>query len=476
MAERRARVRADMVDGVSKPAKKASNAFSKFGKALAIGAIARGAARALSFLSESLGEAAKAAADAEQSFGNVQQSLRNAGESTAAAEGIREFSKSLQDNIGIAKEQIEQGFILAQSFGQSEAEARKLATTAADFAQGAGLNYIEAVRRLGRATQGSTDDVAKFAPAIRDLTRAQLAAGEATDLLAAKFSGAAKAALDNYAGSLTRVKLAEEDLKQARGLNIITNEAQIQAIDLTTQQLQVLAEQQENLITIEGTLSAALTTANLLWLKTREGINIVFDATARYAGGVKEAIEPVKEMTTATESLEKRVGKLLKTWGAFDEPLRRFAAAVLKENDALARADRITKELAAQTLAFEAAAKATGFTVETELTAKIKSLNDFLELTRQKTRDQTGSLEELARVEAFVAEQTQLLKDEINGVTEAQDRQTTSSGDAVIQQQQLQETVNGTAASYDRLSDSLQRANDLAPLGGGGGGNSNLFP
>jgi hypothetical protein len=172
--------------------------------------------------------AAQAQEDAEA---RLNQSLRETGEFSAeAAQGVRDFAAALQESTTAGDEAILEGVALANSFTKNIEKAKELTAAALDFAEGADINFTEAIRRLGRATQGSTDDIAKFAPAIRGLTREQLAAGEATRILAAQFRGAASAASQTFSGALQQTGNIFSDFQESIGRLITDNPAFVGAL------------------------------------------------------------------------------------------------------------------------------------------------------------------------------------------------------------------------------------------------------
>ena len=154
----------------------------------------------------------------EEAITALNQSLAATGEfSLQASKEIQEYASALQQATGVGDEIILQNVALAQGFTQNKEAAQELTSAALDFAQAAQINFTEAVRRLGRATQGSTDDVAKFAPEIRNLTRDQLAAGEATRILAERFKGAAAAQAATFGGARRGALAAFGDLLEVIG-------------------------------------------------------------------------------------------------------------------------------------------------------------------------------------------------------------------------------------------------------------------
>lgn len=169
-------------------------------------------------------EGVRAANVQEQAVTALNASLASTGEFTQeTSQSIQDFASALQSTTTIGDEVILQNVALAQSFTQNAEQAQALTAAAVDFAEAADLNFTEAVRRLGRATQGTTDDIAKFAPEIRNLTKEQLAAGEATRIIAERFRGAAAAQARTFGGAITQLSNTFGDLQESIGEIITQN-------------------------------------------------------------------------------------------------------------------------------------------------------------------------------------------------------------------------------------------------------------
>lgn len=450
--ERKASVRVDFKDGVSKKAKKAEGAFTKLAKALSIGAIIAVATKAFRALAAVLEEATKLAGLAEQSFANVSQSLKSSGgDAQLSAKGVREWSAALEGVIGVSKEQIEVGFVLAESFGQTGKAAQELAATAANFAQGAGIAFEEAVRRIGRATQGSVDDVAKFVPAIKLLTKEQLAAGEATRLLAEKFEGAAKAASETYVGAMEQAAIAARNFKEELGrqtieVDVASRALERQKIALDTLTSGLKAANTELGITLptwQGLKAAVLEyTAGLVaFLPTQRDLITALGEGLR---GAKAGKAGMDELAGAAKALNVVVDRVV-------NGIRQLTTSTATFADAAARTADIEDRLAKANVDLAQQAQALGFSLETELGSKVKALEGFLEDARFKFQEFGGSVEELARVEKFVAEETAKLKAEIQGTTTATDRQTEAANRASAAHEGLAGSVRAAASAYQSL-------------------------
>ncbi len=183
------------------------------------------------------------AAAQEEAITGINAALRSTGEfSKEASQDIQDFASALQEVTGIGDEVILQGAAIGQAFTQNAEQTRELTAAALDFSVAAQISFIEAVRRLGRATQGSTDDIAKFAPEIRNLTKEQLAAGEATRILAKRFEGFAAQQAKTFAGATAGAANAFGDLLEQIGFVITQSPEIIAIIQLITKEFVALGK------------------------------------------------------------------------------------------------------------------------------------------------------------------------------------------------------------------------------------------
>lgn len=400
---RRARVEIEGKDELSRPANKAASSFEKFGKTVrnvvgALGGLA--AARAVvNFLEETT----QVAGRAEQSFNALSASIeRNGNTFPGAAEQVREWSESLEELTGISKESLETNFILAQSFGADVPDAIALATAAADFAAGAFLSTEEALRRLGRATQGSTEDVAKFIPELKDLNAEQITAAKLAELVSKRFGGAAEAiGNEGYTGAVNAAATAQKSFNEEIGkLNLDERTEQLKNQTLSWR---VLRD------TISSTKEAVTSTTNIIDRSKSRFLG--YSATISII--IKQFRDWIRSMRSQTEETKK-----------LGDEMERLKTLTEIQADAARRAALANDRASEATKLFADEAKLLGFTLNSELTAEIERNNDFLEQARERVREYGDGWEELARVESFVTERNAELRAQIQGVTEDTQRST----------------------------------------------------
>jgi len=238
-----------------------------------------------------------AASRQEEAINTLNSALASTGEfSQAASRDVQEFAAQLQATTTIGDELAIEMFALAQAFTQNKDAAKELTAAAADFAAGAGINFEEAVRRLGRATQGTTDDIAKFAPEIKNLTRAQLEAGDATRILAERFSGFAANQIKTFSGAMKQAVNTFGDLLEKMGETIIKSPQVIKAIQAMSQFFVTLSGS----IGEAGSSGTALIKILSIIIKSAGFVTAVFDGLgdviARFAVGVQANLIGLKRM------------------------------------------------------------------------------------------------------------------------------------------------------------------------------------
>ncbi len=176
--------------------------------------------------------AINAAVAQEQSLAKLNAALLATGEfSQQTSKEFQDLATSLQQATGVGDEIILQGAALAQTFTQNAEQTKELTKAALDFSKAADLNFTEAIRRLGRATKGTVDDVAKFDKRILNLTKSQLEAGGAARLLAETFKGVAAAQSKTFGGSIQKLSANFGDFLERIGDLIIKSPLIVKVID-----------------------------------------------------------------------------------------------------------------------------------------------------------------------------------------------------------------------------------------------------
>lgn len=163
-----------------------------------------------------------AASIQEAALSKLNAQLITSGEfSEAVSKDLQDFASNLQKITLFGDETTLSMLALAQSFGFSAEQSKVAVEAAANLSVAAGIELTEAVRRVGRSISGSTADVSKFAIGIKNLTKEELRAGKAADVLLKSLGGAAAAQVRTFTGRVTQLGNAAGDLRETFGDAII---------------------------------------------------------------------------------------------------------------------------------------------------------------------------------------------------------------------------------------------------------------
>lgn len=360
--------------------KKLEKGLGALGKVLTVGAVVAG----VRALAKGLTAATVSAVESAKSTALVESSLRSAGDEVERnTQSINAWAVALATANGTTDETIKEQFALARSFTQTTEQARELVTASVDFAAAANINLTEAVRRLGRASQGSTEDVAKFVPEIKNLTKEQLAAGEATKLIAQRFADFAKGSLPEAVIAYTALTEALSENVDAVGRNIVENDELTSRLGNLATAVRNFSDDTSFLARGFGRISSFVVglTANLV--SVADTLLDVEEKTDGVAQAQREIVVEVNAHTKAEERLKRILDEI---------------------NDGLPKFNSFLKDI--------------GVTTESEVNTQIAELNQELQFARDNSRELGLTFEDLQRIEIAVAEETAKLKKETTEVSE----------------------------------------------------------
>lgn len=187
-----------------------------------------GAAAAAAFAGKKVIDAA---VTQEKAINALNQALIRTGDySKETSEDMQRFASELQDVTTIGDEATLELLALAKSFGVSNEEAKKLVTTAADASVALGVDARTALEQLGGTLSGTQGRLAKFVPEVKELGIEALKNGEAIDIFAEKFAGAAKGELQTFSGAAQQLSNTFGDLLEEVGFLITRSPLVLSAI------------------------------------------------------------------------------------------------------------------------------------------------------------------------------------------------------------------------------------------------------
>jgi hypothetical protein len=217
----------------------------------AIGSFAGGVAvKGFELLGSAIGNVGallkKGIAEAEQeekALNNLANALRRTGEfSNFAIQGFADFSDELARASAFTDDEIISQIALAKSLGATNEQAKQLVAGAANLSVVLGQDLGTSTEQLAKTLSGTAGRLTAFIPELKSLTKEQLLAGEAIDIVNKKFGGAAIGQLSTYSGATNQAGKAFDNLLEAAGNFVVKNPAVISTINLTTSGLIKLAE------------------------------------------------------------------------------------------------------------------------------------------------------------------------------------------------------------------------------------------
>ncbi len=218
------------VSGANSALKVFKGTLGALGVAKAFGAAARAAG---AFFKVLVTDGVAAAQVQQEAVNAMEVSLSRLGETSAAAsQEIQDFATNLQLTTGIGDETTLELFALSAAFTDNKEKAKQATQAAVELAVVGQLSLQEATRRVGRAFSGSVEDIAKFAPAIKNLTKDQLLAGDASRLLIEALGGSAAAKLRTFGGAVDATSGDFGDFTEKIGDLIIKNKGVVKAVSL----------------------------------------------------------------------------------------------------------------------------------------------------------------------------------------------------------------------------------------------------
>lgn len=205
-------------DKVSQGAEQASSATSSLTGMLGKLGLAAGATAAAMAALNFGRQAVQTYARYELAEKRRASALRRTGQLTE--ENVRrmdELVNALTFGSNATKEQIENYTALALSMGATIDQSSDLVRAALDMASAIGVDKDQAIRQVMRTLGGYAGELAEVVPEVKNLTREQLMAGEAADILAQKFGGAALDEVDSLAGASNNLNTALEQATATTG-------------------------------------------------------------------------------------------------------------------------------------------------------------------------------------------------------------------------------------------------------------------
>lgn len=319
---------ADSLFGTLKNSGKSVKGFfnSIEGAFLPITATITGVVGLFAGLTKAISEATAEARQTKQ----IEASLRAVGvESSSAVQGILDFADSIKAATGISDDLVKSTFITAQNFGVTTQRAKDLTVAAIDLAAATGEDVDTAVRLLGGTLDGTIGKLGNYGSEFRNLTKEQLEAGAAIDLVAQKFGGAASKDLETFSGRLGQLTNSFGDFLKEIG-KLVTESPAVQdalknTADIINGVTNRIKEAKKEEASRDFNVGASILGVSGAYAEAAVNIRLAADEAKAFAdiniGGQSKAVadgfrgivEQAQGATSATASLLERFNQLSTT-------------------------------------------------------------------------------------------------------------------------------------------------------------------
>ena len=175
----------------------------------------------------------------DNAFNKLNSSLALVGRySQETSQELANFANELQATQNIGDDAALSLLSYATNFTKTT-DQTKLATQAAiDFAAATGEDVNSSLKGIVGTLSGSTGLLTKLVPELKTLTKEQLLAGDAIDVIAKKFEGFAGQQVNTFDGAIKRLSLTFEDLTKSFGFIVTRSPALIAAFNAVSNIIQ----------------------------------------------------------------------------------------------------------------------------------------------------------------------------------------------------------------------------------------------
>jgi hypothetical protein len=209
-----------------------------------LGALSDGAQKLFKLLITDGVNAAQQEQDALQAL-NV--ALARSGDfSLAASEDFAAFADAVEKSTKVSGEAVLEAAALAKVYGQTNEETKRLTQAAIELSSVTGDTLDTAVEKLGKTYAGTAGRLADTIPGLRELSKEQLKAGDAIDVVLQQLGGTATGKLNTFSGATAQLGVATEDITKKFGFAVIENSALIAGVREATKIFQEWGGDLEN--------------------------------------------------------------------------------------------------------------------------------------------------------------------------------------------------------------------------------------
>lgn len=288
----------------------------------------------------------------EQALAKLATQLEQTGENTdEAIKAFSDLGDALEKTSKFEDDAVIAAGALAKSFGLTNDQALELTKASVELASVTGDSLDSATRKLALTYSGVTGKLDEQVPAVKALTKAQLANGDAVKIILDRYAGSAQREIQTFSGSIGQTEKAFGNLQEALATSIIQSPvviAAIQAVGEGFGRLQAYVD--DNKAAIDGFVSGTVKAlavgvpiavdATGLLIKAFQGLTLagslvfsgLLDVTATFGKAYQATIGVVQDATLGfVESIVKVASEtplLSEGFGLIGVSLEDSAAAV----------------------------------------------------------------------------------------------------------------------------------------------------
>lgn len=186
-------------------------------------------------IGEFLKDGIDAAAEAEVAISKLSNQLRLSGSfSEEALKSFTDLASEIERTTNVSEELVLEQAGIAKAFGLSNEQAEKLVKAAVELSAVTGDTLDTSVQQLIKSYNGQSKALEATVGEVRTLTKEQLAAGAAIDLISEKFGGTAANKLTTFSGAVASTTRAFEDIGKEVGKSVVNNDKLIAVISKVT--------------------------------------------------------------------------------------------------------------------------------------------------------------------------------------------------------------------------------------------------
>jgi ABC-type transporter Mla subunit MlaD len=174
-----------------------------------------------------------AAVESEDNLAKLNSALALSGRYSAETSAqFEDLASQLEATTRFSDDAVISAAALAQRYAKSTEQSKALVKAAADLSAATGQDLNSSVEALGKTLDGTAGRIGEAIPELQGLSANALKSGEAIDVVAQRFRGAADAMGATFSGRVTQAKNAFDNILETIGKFITQNPVVIGVIGL----------------------------------------------------------------------------------------------------------------------------------------------------------------------------------------------------------------------------------------------------